>query len=200
MLTHAKKYLNDYDKYNLFIKISEFIVSLNIKFGFCHYDLHSDNLLININKMKFKIFDFDLSRTNKNPNVEYFERFDLDKKYINNAVNYGLCYDIFRLFSSIGISTPVQRKANLIDFTTHRYNKLIDKMDLYYIEYSKLLNKNVKPFGFIIYQIIFKQMYDDKFVIFIKQVLNKNKKGGYYEKYQKYKQKYIKLKSETNIQ
>ena len=49
------------------------LILLNTKYGYCHWDLHAENLLVHEDKKKrllYKFFDFDLATTNKNENYE----------------------------------------------------------------------------------------------------------------------------------
>lgn len=117
----------NYDEINtLILNIIKTLCYLNSTFGFIHYDLHSQNLLVgisedpNVGGYLFKLFDFDLSRTDANQNTEYFRRVNSDLK-LNNVKLNGLYFDIFRFITYFPETqnnkdlSELVRKMNIIE-------------------------------------------------------------------------------------
>ena len=88
----------------MFNKIIKLLYYLNDTIGFCHFDLHGDNILVD-SEGNIKLYDFDLSSTTKNINSKYcsmivncgelkyasdIKEEDYKKKIINNGFKFDL--------------------------------------------------------------------------------------------------------------
>lgn len=149
-------------KMDNFVKCIDNIIKLlkhlSDNYGFHHMDLHHRNILVS-DTFEFKIFDFDLSFTNKIKN-EYSQL-----KFFRNNKNSYLMYDITTFLSSIS--------ETIIEYITteNKYNDnlssiLAKKLDILAQNFSEKYFSNKNNM----------KILDDVFS-------NNNIKGGYYLKY-----------------
>ncbi|ARF08365.1 serine/threonine protein kinase [Catovirus CTV1] len=177
-------------------KVLDALLYLNVNYGFVHFDLHEDNILIN-SKDEFKFFDFDLSSTEKNKSTEAAIRryateelnetkTDSHKCFERDSVKNGFLCDFFRFMEGLDINEHFcdqDKVQKMIDIYSQHKPKNIDHYFVAIIKavanmesanaYQKILEisrQNIEMYG-------------------------RNQKGGAYDKYLKYKQKYLSLKS-----
>lgn len=189
----------------------QLLLYLNQKYGFSHLDLHSDNLLVNIkdnNGSKIKLFDFDFSTTNKNinyyalstllPKSNYLypdntllkmDNFDTKLNIPMDLLNkIGFAYDFFRFIQGlnqfwariIGCNKNLENLRKI-----HALHKISDVND-----YSGLGKIAVEIVAFGDFEKII-----DALQPIAQPNIDNQQKGGYYQKYLKYKSKYLQLKS-----
>lgn len=184
--------LNESAKCKLAENVIKLLVYLNNKLGFSHWDLHGGNLLVEPITLDFKLFDFDLSSTNKNDNDSHFrllypDFFEPQKPGVpkppkpilyDNQTRYGLVYDVYQLIFNLEINTcnnsVLQEIITKISQDVQKYN-IID---------FESLNRAVR------YNVI---------EHLIKNIGVSLSGGNYYAKYRKYKMKYLNLKITLSI-
>ena len=196
------------DKCYLTTNVIKLLTYLNSKYNFVHWDLHSNNILINKkNHNRFKIFDFDMSEITYNGNstsvnntlMDTLNINELQNVNTNNRKNIGLIYDVYRIQDSFNSYNYCNyknlRKIIELKDTINKYDQAIPKIE----------NKNIW-----IYLLLISMMANSAYEIDRKPVANwirdnftidtidtRNMYGGnpYMKKYYKYKAKYIKLKT-----
>lgn len=158
---------------------------MNNKYGFCHWDLNNGNILVKNTFDDFKLFDFDMSSTNKNTNYEIFKVIPsiIEEKIVFHKYEHkllGFYYDLTRLLIGFDISNDQCINFPEIHNLVSRFNDM-----LLLIPY----NSNTDYFEYL--QNITIKMYDNDF---IKKYIGISQNGGkndYYQKYLKYKRKYL---------
>lgn len=124
-------------KNKLFVNCVSLLVGLNRSIGFCHLDLHIDNLLVhNTYFDQFKLYDFDLSRTDRYPNSEAFRNNyvpNLSQVYDGVFTNFGLAFDVMRLMINLTIR-PLSKSSD--DVFSSRfvdvYNQMVMIKEIYF--------------------------------------------------------------------
>lgn len=171
---------------------------LNNLYGFVHWDLHFDNLLIDTELDNFKLFDFDLSSTNQVKNYEIIKRLpSLRKVYYgfsnkNDLREFGYFYDMVNfvlrlpddIFGEIFRCDDVRPELKkYLSNIRNNYDYLLSNPSTYYIELPEkvrefyLDTKRIYVGGKSNYQI----------------AQNKSDENNYQKKYIKYKTKYLDL-------
>lgn len=97
----STNFLSPEKKCQIAEKLIPMLKYLRDNLGFSHWDLHAGNLLVNPETADFKLFDFDLSRTDANNNLEIVWRLPFLRPI--DVTLYGLAYDIYRLIQSLRI-------------------------------------------------------------------------------------------------
>jgi hypothetical protein len=167
-----------------------------IDIGFNHWDLHLDNLFINIDNFDVKFYDFDNSTTNVNDNN--FNTFNklwkgcgIERDKNEDRKLIGLIYDITRFLTEF-----VQNFESIsCNFPEAHINKIIENVS---DEMAKITNY---PNGFCDFCQVAQNLFSNKKEIFL-EAINDFKKntqtGGHLHdhkyKYHKYKSKYINMK------
>ncbi len=94
--------VNTTNKYILTVNLIRMLIYLNQKYGYVHWNLHGENLFVDRN-LNYKLFDFDLSSTDRNRNNELFIRCRqiAPLNYMELKI-IGLLYDVFRFTIALG--------------------------------------------------------------------------------------------------
>lgn len=167
------------------------------KFGFRHFDMHQENAIILDYKMNnnveyvvgnkkyilfieepFIIFDFNLSVMTKleindeNLKKYYQDRLSLESDVTNEETT---CKEFINSFIKTLLMANMYTKHDS-DISNDHINKFINKMSTILSGIDDITN--------------FDALYN--------LLTNTNKSGGYYNKYLKYKHKYLQLKNEKN--
>lgn len=164
---------------------------LNKEIGFVHWDLHPDNLLVNIKSNEFKLFDFDLSSTKKNINDEIYSRIGNSLK---NYIEAGFLYDIFRLTIGMALCSHIKdiKDNTLITLCSYigKVNQCIIVIDDYF-ECLQIIIINMLSF----YNELVRYITNLSGGKMHKMSNILNNKNYYRRKYFKYKIKYLKIKN-----
>ncbi len=109
----------------LAFNVLRMLAHINRRYGFIHWDLHGENLLIN-QFDNFKFFDFDLSSTKNITNTVLFER--LQQMDLYNTLmwqgklqEYGFLYDAFRFFNALSINQNCSNYPNISIISRNMY-------------------------------------------------------------------------------
>lgn len=193
------------DKCILLLNVLNTLNFLNKKYGFIHFDLHPENLLINVNEKensnyetnKFKLFDFDLSWTKKNKNREpivrgliyQINKVDPEALSEDDFAKLGFIYDFYRFID----------RYNVLQLSCQqdKINQLLDIYKKYPLDPEAY--ENFQDYFFYLGEKI-TILYKNKEYDHIQNILNEvalQTAGNYMYKYMKYKQKYLELKNKT---
>lgn len=164
---------------------------LNIKYGFHHMDFHSENLLVKFedNKIKYKLYDFDRSITNKYMNNFSFSGnsgYQVYKKiilFINNKEKFNDLLFINDIKVFVGIDNYNHNNDILINTFFEIYDKYKrnDETEIPFIVYDNLGDEYFRKL---------KEFIQNKYK-FSQQTGGSAK--DYFKKYLKYKSKYLKI-------
>jgi hypothetical protein len=179
--------------------IIKLLVHMNDEYGFIHWDLHLENLLINADdKISIKIYDFDFASTSRFANMTLFEGVG---PYLLDVIGHkitsqefrdiGLVYDVCNICSRIKSEA---KAANHI-CGNKTIKTLLNGVNL---DEIYLLMKSRKIGYYPALQIIVKHKYQNGMADQIRNYIRNIKVpyGGkqYIQKYMKYKSKYLDLK------
>ena len=211
VLEYDKKYKNLWDsndkikdKCDLVYNILKTVNFLNKNYGFSHLDLHLENILVNPDDIKeFKLYDFDISTTHANPNNYYeviniiVEQYSGIKVTENNILrpDVGFSYDFYRFVERF------MHKNNDNLECSSKSKKLIEIFKKYPVDPEAYIEEKdnypgrsyfVDLWGSMI-PLIKNEEY--KNISSILNTENKVQRAGYFNKYMKYKSKYLLLKN-----
>lgn len=116
---------------DFYLNLFNLLFYLNQKIGFNHWDLHIENILLFLKNgtIRFKIFDFDLSTTNKFPVAHH--------RYKNKTIDFaskkqGICHDIVVIFSLNMYGNKKYFPENESDTLNRQIQELKKLVDTYY--------------------------------------------------------------------
>jgi len=195
------------------------LFTLNLFNSFCHMDLHHNNLLISTVNNQIKFFDFDLAFTKEVNNNEFVLRMiyscysnpnclNVVKTFQNHKYKSGFCYDVIN-FVTIFNETIIEQCATVLENDNYKiFFKILHPLHQQLISYftdSKKIFSLESHNKYIIKLMMANSSEDfiynklENFFYAFSDSQNVSEEIGgavhFYNKYKKYKDKYLSLKS-----
>lgn len=117
---------------DFYLELFKCLFHLHKKYGFNHWDLHTENILLSLKdkKIHFKLFDFDLSSTDAHSKLLYRSNNQTSNE---KSKKEGLCHDIVMIFSLDKYGNQKFKPMHFSSELLKLLNKLKSKTDSMYM-------------------------------------------------------------------